>query len=62
VTQDDFDAQAIAQNMLAYLGLPDEPAYRLGITFHLTTARAIASGLLELPMDDDAEPAPVFKP
>lgn len=62
MSKDEFDADAIAQCMLAYLGLPDEPAYRSGITFHLTTARAIASGLLELPMDDHAESAPVFKP
>ncbi|MCO6410591.1 DUF4089 domain-containing protein [Hoeflea alexandrii] len=48
--------------MLAYLGLPDEPAYRPGIVAHLVAARGIAAGLLALPLDDEAEPAPVFKP
>lgn len=62
MNEDDFDADAVAQSMLAYLGLPDEPAYRPGITFHLTSARGIAAGLLALPMEDDVEPAPVFKP
>lgn len=62
MSQDEFDADAVAESMLAYLGLPDEPAYRSGITTHLASARGIAAGLLALPMEDEAEPAPVFKP
>lgn len=62
MSQDEFDADAIAESMRAYLDLPDEPAYRPGITFHLSSARGIAAGLLALPMEDDVEPAPVFKP
>ncbi|WP_417407675.1 DUF4089 domain-containing protein [Hoeflea sp.] len=62
MSQDEFDADAVAESMLAYLGLPDEPAYRPGITTHLASARGIAAGLLALPMDDEAEPATVFKP
>lgn len=62
MTQDDFDAEAIAASMLAYLGLPDEPAYRPGIIVHLVAAHGIAADLLALPLEDDAEPAPVFKP
>lgn len=62
MTQDEFDPDAIARSMLAYLGLPDEPAYRPGIVAHLVAARGIAAGLLALPLEDEAEPAPVFKP
>lgn len=62
MTQDDFDAEAVARSMLAYLGLPDKPAYRPGIVAHLVAARGIAAGLLALPLEDEAEPAPVFKP
>jgi hypothetical protein len=62
MSQNEFDADAVAESMLAYLGLPDEPAYRPGITTHLASARGIAAGLLALPMEDEAEPAPVFKP
>ena len=61
MTQNKFDADAIAESMLAYLGLPDEPDHRPGIVTHLVAARGIASELLALPMEDDAEPAPVFK-
>ena len=60
--KDEIDADAIAESMLAYLGLPDELAYRAGIVAHLVAARGIAAGLLALPLEDDAEPAPVFKP
>lgn len=62
MSKDEFDADAIAESMLAYLGLPDEPAYRPGIVAHLVAARGIAGGLLALPLQDEAEPAPVFKP
>lgn len=62
MSKDEFDADAIADSMLAYLGLPDEPAYRPGIVAHLVAARGIAAGLLALPLEDEAEPAPVYKP
>jgi len=61
MSQDDFDADAIANSMLAFLDLPDEPSYRPGIVTHLVAARGIAAELLTFPMDDEAEPAPVFK-
>lgn len=60
--KNEFDADAIAESMLPYLGLPDEPAYRPGIVQHLNAARGIAAGLLAYPVEDEAEPAPVFKP
>ena len=62
MTQDEFDPDAIARSMLAYLGLPDEPAYRPGIVAHVVAARGIAADLLALPLEDETEPAPVFKP
>lgn len=62
MTQDEFDPDAIARSMLPYLGLPDEAAYRPGIVSHLVAARGIAADLLALPLEDETELAPVFKP
>ena len=57
MSENEFEAEAIAESMLPYLGLPDEAAYRPGIA-----ARGIAADLLALPLEDETEPAPVFKP
>ena len=62
MSENEIDAEAIAESMLPYLGLPDEQAYRSGIVSHLVAARGIAANLLALPLEDETEPAPVFKP
>lgn len=62
MTQDELDPDAMARSMLAYLDLPDEQAYRPGIVANLVAARGIAADLLALPLEDETEPAPVFRP
>lgn len=57
-----FDADAVIDAMAPYLGLTVLPAYRAGVAQHLTAAHRIAGPLLDLPLDDEAEPAPVFTP
>jgi Protein of unknown function (DUF4089) len=59
---DEFDAEKLAEAMADFLGLPLEEAYRAGVTMHLNAAHDIAAPLLAFPLDDDAEPAPVFTP
>ena len=55
------DLEALIAQMLAYLDLPDEEAYRAGIRLHLEAARRIAAPMLAVALDDEAEPAPVFR-
>ena len=62
MSENEFEAEAIAESMLPYLGLPDEADYRPGIVAHLVAAHGIATDLLALPLEDETEPAPVFKP
>ena len=55
------DLDALIAQMLNYLDLPDEDAYRAGIRLHLEAARRIAGPMLAVELDDEAEPAPVFR-
>ena len=57
-----FDPDILIVVMSAFLDLPIEPAYRKGIVIHLLASHRIAKSFLELPLDDEAEPAPVFCP
>jgi hypothetical protein len=57
----DFDPDKMIDAMAAFHGLTIEEAYRQGIATHLKAAREIAAPLLALKLDDEAEPAPVFK-
>jgi hypothetical protein len=54
-----FDPDAVIDAIAPFLGLPIEPDFRPGIVANL---RGIArhAELLDLPLDDRAEPAPVF--
>lgn len=51
--------------MVAMAGLLDLPVaeeYRAGVVLHLQAARRIAGPLLDWPLEDQVEPAPVFIP
>ncbi len=53
------DVKAYAREMAAALGLPlDDPQQ---VEANLAVAFRMASLILEFPLPDDAEPAPVFK-
>lgn len=57
----DFDAEKLMDAMIPFLDLPVGPECRAGVAQHLTAARQIAGPLLALVLDDEAEPAPVFR-
>ncbi|HEU0222861.1 MAG TPA: DUF4089 domain-containing protein [Paracoccaceae bacterium] len=52
----------LIEAMAAFLGLKLEKAYRPGIRAHLAAARAMAAIVQAHELEDDAEPAPVYRP
>jgi len=44
------------------VGLPIAPAYRANVILNVERSLAIARPLLELELDDELTPAPVFRP
>lgn len=56
-----FDAEKLVDAMATYLDLAILDAYRPGVVQHLIVAQAIARDVLAYPLDDEAEPAPVFR-
>ncbi len=57
-----FDPHALIDAMAPFLDLPVSDACREGVAVHLAAARRIADSVLALDLDDEAEPAPVFRP
>lgn len=57
-----FDAEALLAAMEGLLDLPVAEEHRAGVIAHLQAARRIAGPLLDWPMDDEIEAAPVFQP
>jgi len=49
-------------NAAAEIGLTIDPAYQAGVQEQLTRLRAVAEFLMEFPLPQDVEPAPVFQP
>jgi hypothetical protein len=56
------DPDALIDAMAPLVGLTIAPAWREGVVTHLAAAVAAAALMAEWPQDDDAEPAPVFRP
>lgn len=57
-----FDADALIDALLPLLGLTAGPDSRREVKIHLEIAAGHAARLLEFPLDDQEEPAPVFTP
>lgn len=55
-----FDALIDAGTAL--LRIPVDPAWRPAIRLHLGISLTHAATVLDFPLPDDAEPAPVFQP
>jgi len=55
------DAEAVIEATAALLQLPLAPAYRDGIRQNLKTAAKMAALIEKVKLDDDTEPAPVFR-
>jgi 1-carboxybiuret hydrolase subunit AtzG-like protein len=50
------------EGLAALLGLPIEPESRAAVVEILTGLLTAARKLAELPLPDDTEPAPIFRP
>jgi hypothetical protein len=57
-----FDPEAYADAAAALIGLPLDAAHRPGVVLNLERIAAMAALLMSFPLDDDVEPAPVFRP
>ena len=57
-----FDPAAIAEAMAPLLGFSLTPERRGPVLTHLKIAADLAAKLASAPLDDEAEPAPVFTP
>jgi hypothetical protein len=58
----EFDPDKLMDAMSTFLNLPIEPEYRNGVAIHLRASQRLAKSFLDIPLDDEAEPAPVFVP
>ena len=57
-----FDPEACVDMAAALVGLPIDPEHRPGIVLNLERIAQMAALVMEFPLPDDAEPAPVFRP
>ena len=55
-----FDPEAVIDAMAPLLDLSIDPDYRPGIATNLLVTARFAAVVLAAPLDDEAEPAPVF--
>jgi Protein of unknown function (DUF4089) len=53
---------ADVERLAALLGLPLEPDSIVVVTEYLAAYLAVAALLAELPLSDDVQPAPIFRP
>ena len=56
---DDLDAWLDAN--AALLGIPVQPEWRDAIRLHLRLTRDLAGRVMEFPLPDEADPAPIFR-
>ncbi|MBX3518593.1 MAG: DUF4089 domain-containing protein [Xanthobacteraceae bacterium] len=54
--------EAFIDTGAAMCGLSIDPAYREGVKVHLNAVTNAARLVLAVDLEDDAEPAPVFRP
>ncbi len=57
-----FDAEAHLAHMALVMGLVIDPAWQPTIAANLATTARMAALLIDFPLDDAVEPAPVFVP
>jgi hypothetical protein len=62
MTKPEFDADALIDASLPLLGLRLAADSRAVVKLHLETAEKLSRLVREFPLDDEAEPAPVFTP
>ena len=57
-----FDAEAYVDAASRLIGLPIDPAHRAGVLLNLERIAQMAALVMEFPLPDDTEPAPVYQP
>ncbi|HEY3720167.1 MAG TPA: DUF4089 domain-containing protein [Roseiarcus sp.] len=60
MTQHEFDADRLIEASLPLLGLELSEASRKVVEMHLETAELLWRAVRDFPLDDEAEPAPVY--
>ena len=60
MSEREIDFEAVVDAMAPLIGLPITDEYRPGIVTNLKVTSVLAALVLEFPLDDHAEPAPVF--
>ena len=58
----DEAAGRVVDAMVPLLGIPMRPEWRAAVVANVRATAAAASLVLDFPLDDDVEPAPVFRP
>lgn len=62
MTEKPFDPADYVEQTAQLLDLPIAPEYRPGVVENFARIAAIATLVIEFPLPDDIEPAPVFEP
>ena len=62
MTEKPFDPADYVEQTAQLLDLPIAPEYRPGVVENFARIAAIATLVMEFPLPDDIEPAPVFEP
>jgi Protein of unknown function (DUF4089) len=57
-----FDPDAYVDTAAALIGLTIDPLHRPGVVLNLERIAQMAALVMEFPMPDETEPAPVFRP
>ena len=57
-----FDPETYVDAAAVLIGLPIDPAHRPGVVLNLQRIAQMAALVMEFPLPDESEPAPVFKP
>jgi hypothetical protein len=60
MTKTEFDADALIDATLPLLGMTLADESRAVVKLHLSTAETLSRLVREFPLDEEAEPAPVF--
>jgi hypothetical protein len=57
-----FDGEAYVDAVAALIGLPLDPTHRPGVVLNMRRLAEMAALVMEFPLPDDTEAAPVFRP
>ncbi|PPE78663.1 DUF4089 domain-containing protein [Kaistia algarum] len=58
----DFDAEAHVAHMASVMGLEIQPEWRASVVANMAATARAASLVVDFPLEEAIEPAPVFEP